>query len=173
MTTDNRQPTINNSYKLFVVNYKSKEGFTLLELLIVIAILAILASFGTGFFINYARSSEINSAYKSIISNLKEAQAKSISGEEGLKWGVRFANDTSDYYELFSTPTNYSDASKIIRATGYLPGGIYFTQPAESASTTIIFEKIRGTTAANAGVVISSSNNQTKNVNVTTAGNIY
>jgi prepilin-type N-terminal cleavage/methylation domain-containing protein len=149
------------------------KGFTLIELLIVIAILAILASIGTGFFINYARSSEVNSAHKIIISNLKEAQAKSISGESGRKWGVHFENDASDYYELFSTPTNYSDASKEIKATGYLSSGIYFTQPAESASSTILFEKIRGTTASDADIIISSPNGQTKIINVTAIGKIY
>ena len=148
-------------------------GFTLLELLIVISILAVLSAIGSGFYINYVRDSEVSSAANNIISDLKSTQAKSITGEDDRKWGIRFINARDDYYEIFSTPTDYSDPAKTVQLTVYLSGGVYFTQPAESSNSTVIFNKIKGTTGSNASITISSSSNRAKTANVTTLGNIY
>jgi prepilin-type N-terminal cleavage/methylation domain-containing protein len=148
-------------------------GFTLLELLIVIGILAVLAAIGSGFYINYVRDSEVNSTADNIISDLKSTQAKSITGEDGRKWGIRFINGADDYYEIFSTPTDYSDPAKTIQSTIYLPGSAYFTQPAELSNSTVIFDKIKGTTASSASITVSSFSNKTKTANITTVGNIY
>ena len=148
-----------------------KNGFSLLELLIVIAILAVISTIGFGFYMNFVRSSELDFSTKDIAFNLKQAQAKSMAGEDGRKWGTHFVNGADDYYEIFSTPTDYSDAAKTINSIVYLQNGIFFTIPV--ASSTVIFDKIRGTVSSNFSLTISSPANQTKTVNVSTAGNIY
>ncbi len=123
-------------------NYEFKKAFSLLEVLIVIAILSILAVGGAGFYRSFIKSAEIGLVAKNIVSDLKGARAKSMAGEDGLKWGVHFINGAEDYYEIFSTPTNYSSASTTISETDYLPGAIYFTSPSDSSSSTVIFGKI-------------------------------
>lgn len=148
-----------------------KNGFSLLELLIVIAILAVISTIGFGFYVNFVRSSELDYSAKDIAFNLKQAQAKSMAGEDGRKWGVHFVNAAEDYYEFFSTPTDYNDAAKTISSIIYLQNGIFFTAP--PASSTVIFDKIRGTISPDFSLTISTPANQTKTVNVSTAGNIY
>lgn len=108
-----------------------------------------------------------------IIFDLKQAQAKAMAGEEGRKWGVHFINNSEDYYEIFSTPTNYDDASKTIETTLYLSASISFTAPIASASSTVIFDKIKGITAGTSIIVVSSISGGTKTITVTAGGSIY
>ena len=148
----------------------TKKGFTLLEVLIVLAIVVLLSSIGTGFYLNYGKNVELNSLAQTIASNLKQAQAKAMTGAGGFKWGAHFVNGATNYYEIFSTPTDYSDAGKVIISTNYLGSGAVFTDPAPSSTKDIIFNKISGGTSASS--VTIKSYNITLSVSVSGVGNI-
>ncbi|MBI4812427.1 prepilin-type N-terminal cleavage/methylation domain-containing protein [Candidatus Falkowbacteria bacterium] len=160
-----------NAERRRILRKTTQKGFSLLELLLVIGILAVLASIGFGFYQGFVRGSEVDLAAKEIVFNLKKAQAKSMAGEDGKKWGAHFVNGASDYYEIFSTPTDYNDGAKTIESTVYLSGGVSFTEPAVSSD--IIFDKIRGTLSSQSSVVVSSPAGGSKTITVTTMGNIY
>ena len=145
-------------------------GFTLLEILIVISILVIISSIGVGSYLNYARNIEINSVTQNVIFDLKQTQSKAMTGEGSFKWGVHFVNSTRDYYEIFSTPTDYSDVSKVTTATNYLSSSISFSNPAEGFTKDIIFNKISGGTVATS-IVLSSQYN-TSTISISSIGNI-
>jgi len=144
-----------------------------LEFIIVIGVFVALAGIGADFYLNYAKESELEMTAKNILSDLRQAQAKAMAGEESRKWGVHFINDNDDYYEIFSTPTNYNDILKTIEATSYLPANIFFTEPGTNASSTILFDKIKGTTSGISTIVISSTGGNVKTITVTVGGNIY
>ena len=144
-------------------------GFTLLEVLIVTGIVVILAMAGMGFYLNYEKNVEINSTTSTILSDIKKVQSKSIVGESGLKWGIHFINNTTaNYYELFSTPTDYSDAGKTILETKYLPQSITFSDPALNATKDIIFSKISGATSPSS--ISITSQNISKMISVSNVG---
>ena len=143
-----------------------------MEILIVVGILAILAAMGFGIFRNFVKNVEFESVNKIIIADLKEARAKSISGEEGLKWGIHFVNSSSDYYELFSTPTNYAGVSTTVKITTYLPTAIVFTAPSEASSTDVIFNRVSGA-ATSTNIIVSSSDGDNKTITITSNGNVY
>lgn len=146
-------------------------GFSLLELLLVIAILAILATLGFGFFRGFTKNVELDSTAKTIVSDLRDARGKAMSGEDSRKWGIRFINASDDYYEFFSTPTDYSDASKSVKNTAYLARGVSFSSPSEGQNSDVIFGKITGTSTAAAIIIVSES--RSKTINITASGNIY
>lgn len=146
-------------------------GFSLLEILMVVSILAILGVSGVGYYRNFAKNVESKNFSQTLVSDLKYTRSLSISGESSLKWGIRAVNGTDDYYEVFSTPTTYADVSKSVTSTTTLPRGISWTSPAESASKDIIFTRISGTTTADTLIVNSESGNTT--VTVTSLGVVY
>ncbi|MEI7765714.1 MAG: prepilin-type N-terminal cleavage/methylation domain-containing protein, partial [bacterium] len=84
------------------------KGFTLIELLIVVSVLVIISSIGVGSYMNYNKSVQINSVVQTVVFDLKQAQSKAMNGEGGYKWGIHFVNSATDYYEIFSTPTDYT-----------------------------------------------------------------
>ena len=146
-----------------------KNGFSLLELLIVISVIVILGTTGVNFYRNYVKSVELESTAKIIVSDLKTARAKAMTGEDNLKWGAHFVNGANDYYELFSTATDYGGAS--VKMTVFLPKAVSFSAPGEGVNLDVIFSKISGT-ATNSSVIVSSEG-QTRTVTVTALGNIF
>jgi prepilin-type N-terminal cleavage/methylation domain-containing protein len=151
---------------------KNQSGFSLLEVLLTIAVLSILMSVSFGLYSNFSQGIELESAAKTIISDLKNARAKSMAGEDGFKWGIHFVNATSSYYEFFETPTDYFSSSSTIRETTYLPGIIIFSVPPSASSTDIIFDRILGTVATSTSITISSQGTP-RVINVSPLGNIY
>src|SRR3989338_10927101 len=97
------------------MDVKTKFGFSLLEMIIAVGILVMLTVGSLGIYGNYSKNIELDSSVASIISDLKSAQSKSINGEQDLKWGIHFVNGATDYYEIFSTATDYG--SEIGRAS--------------------------------------------------------
>lgn len=144
-------------------------GFSLLELLIVVAILVIIGAIGSGFYINYGKNISLKSTAQTIVFDLKNAQSKSMIGEGGFKWGVHFVNGTTDYYEIFSTLTDYSALVSTLPKV-YLTDSIIFSNPVSSSTKDIIFNKISGGTSAS--VVEISSSGVLKTINISAIGNI-
>lgn len=153
---------------------KNMRGFSLLELLIVIAIIAILATLGGGMYRNYAKNVELSSVAQTISADLKHMQSKAMIGEDLRKWGMHFVNGPSandDYYELFSTPTTYADAGKVVKETTYLSLGVEFSDPLSGTTKDVVFNRISGTTTATTVGVTAEGNTQM--VTVTPLGTIY
>lgn len=154
----------------FILSRKAN-GFTLLEVLIVIGILAVLTSISAPIYRNFVKTSELGVTAKIMTSFLREARSKSMTGNLNLKWGIHFVNSGTDYYESFSTPTDYSDSLKSVIATTSLPFGVNFTAPVSTSD--VIFGKIVGTTTATTTVTFTSTDGESKTVTVTPIGNIY
>ena len=158
--------------KLLLDKNKKKliSGFTLIEVLIVAAVLVIIAVAGSGFYTNYNKSIEIDAATQSLVFNLKQARSNSMIGVGSFKWGVHFVNSTADYYEIFSTPTDYSSASKVVTSKIYLSNGVTFSNPISDATSDIIFNKISGNASTSQVGLVYQDNSRI--INVSTIGNI-
>jgi prepilin-type N-terminal cleavage/methylation domain-containing protein len=151
------------------------KGFTLMEILLVVAVLGILVATATPVYRAFLTGTELDTVQKNIMFDLKRARNNSITGENGLKWGVHFNSATgSFYYQIFSTPGVFASVSTTIESTNYLPKAIIFTVPAVSSTRDIIFEKISGTLLATSSVQIyNPSQNLTKTINVNLSGHVY
>lgn len=152
---------------------RPNSGFSLLELLIVIAIIMIIAVAGSGTYRGFVKNVELKSTARTIVADLKQVQSKAMTGEGGFKWGAHVVNGTpDDYYVLFSTSgISYADGSTVPSATTTLSKGITFGSPTEGNFTDIIFNKISGTTTATTVSVVSEGATQT--VTVSGVGTIY
>ena len=149
-----------------------EQGFTLLELLLVIAITAILAIMGAQS-LNLGRSTrarELNGVKTRAVAEIGLARTRAVQGEAERKWGVHFVNGTDDYYEIFSTPTTYSDMNVDIREVTYLPAGVTFSNPAESATLDVIFSRISGTRTTMADTITLQSTGQTVTIEISAQG---
>jgi len=151
----------------------TSRGFSLLELLIVMAIIALLGTAGVGYYRGFVKNVELQTVSKALAGDLRHVRSKSMIGEDGVKWGAHVVNTSggSQYYELFSTPTNYADGSKLVISTTTLSTGLIFSDPIAGATKDIIFTKISGTTTAATVVVVSEGNYAT--TTVSSIGAVY
>lgn len=87
----------------------NKNGFSLIELMLVMAILAILSSGVAIWFFGYQRQVEIDSVSKMIVDTLRDAQSRSISGKDFKPWGVCF-DAIDNKFILFRNDCNNNGA---------------------------------------------------------------
>lgn len=130
------------------------KSFTLVELLIIVAITVILSSFGIMNLIGNRNERDLNYTAQEIITVLRNAQDRSISQEQGDCWGVFFNNPAIgvNSYELFKGLV-YASSSVVSKTI--LRSNIKFNNPKARSSSTIIFAPITGLPAPNTSTIIS------------------
>ena len=153
----------NTEYRIQDTRYRFR-GFTLLEIIIVIAITATMATIGIGYYANISKTKLLDKTAEEIVAYLKYAQQNSVVQKDGTQWGVHFENPSSgqDFYALYAG-TTYSSPIEI----KYLPEGIEFSIPQTASSADISFSKLTGllSTGGYKQIILKEiSTNQTKNV---------
>ncbi len=144
-------------------NIKSSSGLTLIELLIVISVIAVLSSFGILNLFNFKANQDLDNSAKEIVSSLREASSKSVTGEnlniQGERWGVHFDNSgSSDFYEVFKG-TSYPGTTLRKRI---LNPRLEFEIPANNSSLDVFFDKLTGITNSSQTVKIRLVNDPSK-----------
>jgi len=75
------------------------KGLTLIEILIVIAILFTLAALGAGALPLFQRTVDLNASLEDGMSALLRARSKTLAGEDGLQYGVHLSSDRVVLFE--------------------------------------------------------------------------
>jgi len=142
---------------------KFKKGFTLLELLIVVAITTILAGVGISSYINQQKDKSLDFIAQEIVGYLRYAQQKSIAQEGNNQWGVHFENPISgdDFYALYTGAT-YTSSEE----THYLPTSINFQTPSSGNSIDMSYEKLIGSLSDDSDkqIILQNTGGSIKNV---------
>lgn len=131
---------------------ENKTGFTLIEIIIVIAILGSLSAVIVSGFISFNKNSILNNSSEEFISALKLAQSKSMSSEDYSSYGVyinpvdltqyilfkgsSYAGRVPSFDQVYSLENNVEFNSVIL-----YKGGVGFP---ENASNEIVFDRLTG-----------------------------
>ena len=81
---------LNSDFQFSVLSFQLKRGFTILEMLIAIAVLVILATIIIGAMANFRDSSEFNRAVDEVVAIIREARSKTLASEDGFQFGIHF-----------------------------------------------------------------------------------
>jgi prepilin-type N-terminal cleavage/methylation domain-containing protein len=133
---------------------RSSRGFTLIEIVIVAAIMAVLAAVAIGHYSGAYRRAVLDTSAEQIQSVLRLARQRAIAQQDGVEWGVHFTNPASatGFYEIYRTAT-YSSGNVTERYN--LVPLVVFTVPASGASTTVLFARRTGEIAATVNITAS------------------
>lgn len=140
-------------------NVKCRKAFTLIELLISISIIAVIASVGVINIVNYRSRQNLKINTQKIVEVLRNAQNRSITQENGVRWGVHFENpagDDNDFFDLFSGAVY--NANQVVSRTA-VSNGVQFDLPSSVASSTVVFAPLTGFPEVSSTIKISLKNN--------------
>jgi len=138
-----------------------RNGFTLIELIISIGIVAIISSIGFINLVGYNQRKNIGLVGQEVVAVLRSAQNYSTSQESGSQWGVHFENSTSseeiDFYELFAG-SSYSGSTVMQKVP--LESGVIFSSPSTGESLDIVFSAVTGLPGASSTIKVTVSGNE-------------
>ncbi|MCP6719930.1 MAG: prepilin-type N-terminal cleavage/methylation domain-containing protein [Patescibacteria group bacterium] len=120
-----------------------KSAFTLIEILIAIAVLVTVSTVGFFAFTSYKGSQNVRLTMSELAAVIKDVQRRSITEQDGKRWGLRFINSTSTIhsYEVFS---GVSYASGTVNSLYPLKRGVAFGNPSDGLNVDAIFNPISG-----------------------------
>lgn len=127
-----------------------KNGFTLIEFLIVIALITILGTLSTGFYSRFYNQNAVSTVTDEITQELRKAQVYAMMGKQNGNWGVH--NNTSSIIlfqgSTFATRNTAFDESSPVNTNISITG-----------LTDIIFSRMTGTPSAIPAITIANGNN--------------
>ncbi len=122
-----------------------KRGFTLIELLIVIILIGILTSIAIASLHGYTKRQTLSQAAKDMETNLRATRNRSISGLDGLLWGVHLTAGAVSY-EIFSTNDTFAYSFGQIEMSEELPSQVTVSSvsPNDGGVVNVVFNRLNG-----------------------------
>lgn len=126
---------------------KSDSGFTLIELLVVIAIAAVLATVSFIGLNGFRASNDLQRTGEEMAAAIQNTRQRSLSQENGMRWGMRFSNGSSSQTYTAFGGTSYASSTSMNAYT--LTNGISFSNPPASTSIDVSFNPLTGSLGGN------------------------
>ncbi len=137
-------------------------GFSLIEIMITIAIVALFAAGSVIWLFGYQRQTELDSAVKNMVNTLRDAQARSMSGKDFKAWGVYF-DAAGNKYALFRNEGG-GYAAATVKEENYLPSFVKINMLCpikgvclNGGGSEVIFNRSTGNTAQYGNYDINST----------------
>lgn len=141
------------------MNSLVKNGFTLLEILIAVAIIGLLLAIAVPSYSQLRKNVMLKNYTEDIVNTLRLAQNKSITSQDGKPWGVHFETNPVNSYTLYRDDgSGYSGATS--KTVYQLNGGVKII----SSTFDVLFNHLTGTTILQHDIVIGFTGGSQKTV---------
>lgn len=156
-----------------------REGFSLVELLVVIGIVAIISTIGVNSFLNFKQSKTLDVEVDTVVAEIRGVMSRARAQQDGLQWWIHFQNTSgaaNDFYTICSgayttSGTKCDEEGGTRFSIRTLPAGIIFLDPVEGASKDVVFAKATGLPTEDKTIAISF-NQFGKTIEVNSNGNV-
>ncbi len=136
---------------------KQRNGFTVVELMVIIGLMAIIATFAFSQLSGRRGSLDLSTTTQKITTALKDAQTKAITNERESDWGVRFVNNGNGNSFFAVYAQSYQTSTVVIRYG--LPATVSYetSTVASNSFRDIIFYRLSGNPSASTTITIKST----------------
>ena len=141
---------------------RNQSGFTLLELLLSVAIIGVLAGISMPLYMTFNQRNALNSSAEDVVAALRRAQTYARGVEEDSQWGVKIASGTATLFKGSSYASREISFDEPIN----IPANITVS----GALTEVIFSKLVGAPATTGSVTLTSNTNETRTVTLNAKG---
>ncbi len=124
---------------MFAAHIKKSAGYTLLELMIIVAISSLLAGLAYTSFTAFSRNEALDAGTASIVAGLRDARARTLASVDGSQYGIyieqsKYTLFKGALYDAGSNLNSITDFNSYIKASSTL--------------TSIVFQRVTGNTTA-------------------------
>ena len=131
------------------------QGFTFLELLLVISIISVIGAMSAIFYSRFLAQNAVSNTVEQLSSQLRKAQTYAMAGKQNSAWGVKFASNKITLYSASSAAFDENFAvSSNVSVTGF---------------TQVLFARATGIPDSTPTITITQ-NDTTKTVTVNAQG---
>lgn len=142
-------------------NFYKQSGFSLVEIALAVAILAILIGLGMPIFNNFKIKTDLDTARNTVVHNLRRAQGLSQAIQDDDTWGV--------YVE----PGNvvlFKGSSYATRDVDYDDETVILDSFEISGVSEVVFDKLTGLPQSTGDIIITSNTNENRTITVNSKG---
>jgi len=144
----------------------NKRGFTLIEILLVLALMTVVAAIMIPISVDYQQRNNLDVAQNIFVQNIRRAQQLSMSGELDSHWGVKVIPGDIVIYkgnDYASRDTSYDEKFDFIISPAIISSG----------TTEYNFSPVTGIPSPTTGTVFFTDNAYSKQVSVNEKGIVY
>ncbi|MEI7513198.1 MAG: prepilin-type N-terminal cleavage/methylation domain-containing protein [bacterium] len=146
----------------YQIRFNKIKGFSLLELLIVIAIFSIFVGMGTSTYYSMRAHTNLELSTGSLVEAVRFAESSAQSGKADSQWGVKILTNQIVIFK----GSSYAGRDTSFDNVFDLSGGV-----SASGLSEIVFEKVSGATV-NTGTIVLTNGTESKNLVVNEKGTV-
>ncbi|NTU69947.1 prepilin-type N-terminal cleavage/methylation domain-containing protein [bacterium] len=145
------------------INNKNKFGFSLLEVLLVLALFGIISTFSIPAYISFQNRNDLDLSVQKTVSTLRRAQTLAKNQEGDSDWSIRTTGNTLVLYK----GNNFAGRTVSFDESFEFPSTIQY-----SLTQDIIWQKFLGTPTSTATLTLSNGQNEQKVISINEKGAI-
>ena len=142
---------------------QNNSGFTLLEVLLSVAVIALIAGLGAPIYQSFQVRNDLDVATNTISQSLRRAQVLSQAVDGDTTWGISVQSGAIILFQGASYASRNTNFDEVFD----LPGSI-----TPSGVSEIIYEKFTGEPQNTGTVTLTSNTNEARNITINEKGNI-
>lgn len=139
---------------------KMQKGFTLIEIILVIAIISILSVSVFTASSRFLITNHLDNSVNNLISSLRTAQINAMNTKGDGNWGVKIENKTITLF----FGESYSSRNSVYDETFKIPASV------SVADTEVVFEKVTGDVSSQININLSDNTGSTAQVSINQEG---